>query len=121
MANIITKEITDIIHDPASTIVLATLDGKGFPEAAVTDTIQVDEQGNLLYLELLESSSTNRNLVRSIWFNGKVAVAVRGQRGERWQIKGRPVKTHITGDLFLHHYEAVRKQRGDVELAAVWV
>ncbi|AJE02161.1 hypothetical protein [Geobacter pickeringii] len=121
MAKKLTKDIIDLIHDPATTTVLATLDGNGFPEAVVTDTIRVDEHGNLLYLELLESSGTNRNLVRSIWFNGRVAVAVGGKAGERWQIKGRPVKTHITGDLFLQHYQEVREQRGDVELAAVWV
>ena len=37
------------------------------------------------------------------------------------QIKGRPVKTHITGPLYQRHYQRVREKLGDVDLAAVWV
>ncbi|HEY5974458.1 MAG TPA: hypothetical protein VIU41_06905 [Geobacteraceae bacterium] len=121
MALKLSREIIDLFADAESTKVLATLDEHGFPHVVVKQSLQVGEDGNLLYLELLESSRTNKNLVRSIWFDQKVAVAVKGKGGESYQIKGRPVKTHITGPLFLQHYRAVRERLGDVDLAAVWV
>jgi hypothetical protein len=121
MALKLSREIIDLFADAESTKVLATLDEHGFPHVVVKQSLQVGEDGNLLYLELLESSRTNKNLVRSIWFDQKVAVAVKGKGGESYQIKGKPVKTHITGPLFLQHYREIRERLGDVDLAAVWV
>ncbi len=121
MATNLSKEIIDLFTDSGSTKILATLDGDGVPHAVVKQSLQISEDGNLLYLELLESSRTNRNLVRSIWFDQKVSIAVTGKGGESYQIKGKPVKTHITGPVFQQHYTAVRERLGDVDLAAVWV
>lgn len=121
MAATLSNEIRELFADSASIKVLATLDEVGFPHVVVKQSLQVGEDGNLLYLELLESSRTNKNLVRSIWYDQKVAIAVKGAGGQSYQIKGRPVKTHITGPLFQKHYAAVRQRLGDVDLAAVWV
>ncbi len=121
MAAQLTTEIIDLFTDTDSTKILATLDGDGFPHAVVKQSLQVGDDGNLLYLELLESSRTNKNLVRSIWFDQKVAVTVTGKGGQSYQIKGKPVKTHITGPVFQRHYTAIRERLGDVDLAAVWV
>jgi len=101
--------------------VLATLDADGFPHAVVKQSLQPGEDGAIIYLELLESSRTNKNLVRSLWFNQKVAISLKGKDGRSYQIKGAPVKAHITGPLFQEHYTAVREKLGDVDLAAVWV
>lgn len=120
MAIQLTRRIIDLIEDNETTKVLATLDAEGFPHAVVKQSVHSGDDGNLLYLELLESSLTNRNLVRSIWFNQKVSVALWGKDGQSYQIKGKPVKTHITGPLFQKHYLAVRERLGDVDLAAVW-
>ncbi len=121
MATNLNKEIRDLIADAEATKVLATLDADGVPHAVVKQSLQIGEDGNIIYLELLESSRTNRNLVRSIWFDRKVAVIVTGRGGQSYQIKGKPLKTHITGPLFQKHYTAVRERLGEVDLAAVWV
>lgn len=120
MAVQLIKEIIDLLDNKETTKVLSTLDADGFPHAAVKQSLQSGKNGTILYLEFLESSRTNKNLVRSIWFNKKVAIALRGQQGQSYQIKGTPVKTHITGPLFQEHYAAVREKHGDVDLAAVW-
>jgi hypothetical protein len=59
--------------------------------------------------------------VASIWFDQKVSISVSNNNGQSWQIKGKPVKTLITGPVFLHHYQDVRRLLGDVDLSAVWV
>lgn len=121
MAIELTKEIIDLLAEEDTTKVLATLDENGFPHVVVKQSLQPGEDGTILYLELLESSRTNKNLVRSIWYDRGVAVTLKGKDGRSWQIKGKPVKTHITGSLFQKHYTAVRQKLGDVDLAAVWV
>jgi len=121
MAAALSKEIIDLLDRDDSIKVLATVNEHGYPHAASKPYIRVDGEGNLLYLELVESSRTQKNLVRSIWFNRKVAVSVSNSKGHSWQIKGKPLKALITGPLYLQHYREVRQRLGDVDLAAVWV
>jgi Pyridoxamine 5'-phosphate oxidase len=121
MATKLNKEIIALFGKDDSTKVLATVNDQGYPHAAAKPFIRVDDDGNLLYLELVESSRTQKNLVRSIWFDQKVSISVSDQNGQSWQIKGKPVKTLITGPVFLHHYRDVRRLLGDVDLSAVWV
>jgi len=121
MATKLNKEIIALFSSDDSTKVLATVNEQGYPHAAAKPFIRVDDDGNLLYLELVESSRTQKNLVRSIWFDQKVSVSVSDRTGQSWQIKGKPIKTLITGPVFLHHYRDVRRILGDVDLSAVWV
>lgn len=121
MATKLNEEIIKLFDDDESTKVLATVNELGYPHASAKPFIRVDDDGNLLYLELVESSRTQKNLVRSIWFNNKVSISVSDNDGRSWQIKGRPIKTLITGPIFLHYYRDVRQRLGDVDLSAVWV
>ena len=121
MATVLNKKIIALFSSDDSTKVLATVNELGYPHAATKQYIRVDEDGNLLYLELVESSPTQKNLVRSIWFDHKVSISVSDNQGQSWQIKGKPIKTLITGPIFLHHYRDVRERLGDVNLSAVWV
>lgn len=121
MAVQLSKEVIELIEDRETSKVLATVDETGAPHVVVKQSLHVGSDGNLHYLELLESSRTNRNLVRSIWFDRPVAIAIHGKSGRSFQIKGRPTKAHITGPLFQQHYIAVRGRLDDVDLAAVWV
>jgi hypothetical protein len=70
---------------------------------------------------LLESSRTNRNLVRGIWYDRPVAVLLTGQGDRSFQIKGVPIKAHVSGPIYQRHYKIARERLGDVDLAAVWV
>lgn len=121
MAAKLNKEIIALFSSDDSTKVLATVNENGYPHAAAKPFIRVDDDGNLLYLELVESSRTQKNLVRSIWFDHKVSISVSDSNGQSWQIKGKPLKTLITGPIFLHHYREIRQHLGDVDLSAVWV
>lgn len=115
------KELIELLADQETVKVLATVDQQGAPHAVVKQSIQLGEEGNIFYLEGLETSRTNKNLVRSIWFDHRVSIVVKGKEGQSYQIKGRPIKTHITGALFQAQYQALRQRLGDVDLAAVWV
>ncbi len=121
------KEVVDLISDPESIKIFATVDEKGNPHCVVIDFCTVLEDGNIAFAEEFEGSQTNVNLVRAIWFDkgpptGGVELTVRGKNGTTYQIKGKPYKYIYTGELFNKFYLAAREKWGpDSELAGVWV
>lgn len=120
MTAILTPDIIALLDDETTIKILATVSADGAPHATEQPSLH-HSGGAIHYLELLETSETNRNLVHNIWFGGAVAIALIGSNGCRFQIKGRPVKLHITGTLFLSHYERLRETHPDTGLAGVWV
>lgn len=121
MSNHLGNEVIDLLEAEGTFKVLTTTDEKGTPHAVIKQTIRLAEDGNILYLELLESSRTNKNMVHSIWFKHKVAITLCGKNGVSYQIKGRPVKALISGPIFQENYVDIRNQLGDVELSTVWI
>jgi hypothetical protein len=121
MATQLSQEQTALFNNRETHKVLATVDGNGNPHVVFKQSIHVAEDGNIHYLELLESSHTNHNLVGAIWFDRKVSVVVKGADKQSFQVKGIPVEVHIAGPLFQKHYVDVRQRLGDVDLAGVWV
>lgn len=115
----LSPEAVSLLNDDAVIKVLVTVDADGVPHAVVKQSLH-EADGRIRYLELFETSTTNRNLVRSIWFDGVVSVTLASPDGRSLQIKGRPVKNHISGPLFLEQYQRVRALYGDVDLAGVW-
>ncbi len=109
-----------LLRDETSTKVLATVGADGAPHAVVKQSLSVDGEGQLVHLELLESSRTNKNLLRALWSDGRVSVLVRGG-AESWQVKGRPLRADVAGPEFQEEYVRIRARLGDVDLAARWV
>lgn len=116
-----TPEIIALLQDSNTVKVLTTVDGDGVPHTVFKGSLRADESGNLQVLELIESSRTNRNLVRSIWYNRPVSVLLKGKDSRCFQIKGVPIKAHVSGPVFQKNYVAIRERLGDVDLAGVWI
>ena len=114
-------DVIALIDHEATIKVLATVDASGAPDAVEAPTLHYGGSGAIHLLEFLETSAVSRNLTHAIWYSGSVSIALCGQDGRRVQIKGRPVKVHITGVLFQRHYIHARERFGDVDLAGVWV
>ncbi|MGE5611053.1 MAG: pyridoxamine 5'-phosphate oxidase family protein [Bacillota bacterium] len=114
------EEVIELLDREDSVKVLATSDEDGTPYAVVRPWLHRDG-GKLVYLEPLESSRSNRNLVHALWFDRKVTVTVSDRDGRSWQIKGFPIKAHVCGPVFRRYYEQLRRLLGDVDLAAVWL
>lgn len=117
----LSAEIQQLLDQPTTTRLVATTDEFGKPYAVASPFLQAGAGGELVHLELLEKSATNRNLLRSLWFNKKVSVTLAGADGRSFVIQGRPVKALISGPVFRSHYQQVRALLGDADLAAVWL
>ena len=72
----LTAEILQLLEVPTTTRVLATTDEFGTPYAIASSFLQAGDGGELVHLELLEKSTSNRNLLRSLWFDKKVSLTL---------------------------------------------
>lgn len=121
MSNELRQQIAVLLEDPATVATIATLDENGAPRSVPSPFIRQDATGRLIHLELLETSTTHRNLLRSIWFDKPVSITLSGRSGQVVVITGRPHKAHVSGPLFSNYYRAVRSKLDDADLAAVWL
>ena len=115
------NEVVELLRESETVKVLATVDENGSPHAVVKQSLQLGEDGNLYYLEFLETSRTNKNLLRSIWFDRRVSVILKGKGDLSYQIKGKPVRSIVAGPVFQEHYLAARRRRPDADPVAVWI
>lgn len=120
MAAKITEEVKKILNSENSIKVLATVDKEGIPHVAFKNSIHVNEDGYIEYLELIESSRTNKNMVYSIWFGKTVIINVlEGKRS--FLIRGIPYRSIIAGREFEKAYCRVQEKKGKIDLGAVWL
>lgn len=112
--------VIDLINSGSSVKLLATVDGDGIPHVECNDFLQVVGD-KLHYLDFNEGSITSRNLTRSIWYDRLLAIVIRGQNGNTFQIKGKAIKNIVSGPLFQEHYVRVRNRFGDIDLCGIWV
>ena len=119
MSEIISESLKEIINNPESIKVLATVDKNGIPHAVFKNSITVNEKGLLKYFELIESSVTNQNMTNTIWHDGIVSVNVlSGSRS--FQIKGKIYKAIIYGSEFESDYLYVKKVLKE-DLSTIWL
>lgn len=120
MATIIKEEIQQYINAEDTIKVVASIDKNGIPHVVFKGSIHVNEDGNLEFYEILESSKNNQNFVHSIWFDKKVAVSILTADRKSYEIVGKPVKSITAGREFEQVYVSLREKLGDIDLAAIW-
>jgi hypothetical protein len=121
MGAVLDEDIGLLLRDPETIAALATTGSDGAVHVAFKDSFSVNEDGNLEYDEVIETSQTNKNLVYSIWFEKTVSISILAKDRRSYLITGRPVHAHIAGRHFREHYTALREKLGDVDLSTVWV
>ena len=119
MAITISNEVKEIINSPDTLKVLATVSREGVPHVVFKGSIKVNEEGLIEYLEIIESSQTNKNMVNSIWFNKTVAINV-FQNKRSFQIKGKVKQSIIAGRKFEERYIQI-KEKKNVDLSAIYL
>lgn len=116
---VITEHIRELLDDPGTLKLLATISPDGTPHAAYKGTLRA-EGDELVYYDLLQSSETNKNMVHAIWFDKKVSITILSKEREVYQIVGRPDRCITAGGEFEKTYRYLREQLGDTDLNAIW-
>lgn len=117
----LSKELVRLLKDADSVKMLGTVDKKGRPHIVVKDSMTLLENGEIAYAEDLDSSVSNKNMVRSIWFDNPVCVNI-SKGDESYQIKGKAKKCMITGPLFKEFLIRERGKTGNkADIQSVWI
>ncbi len=114
-------EVLELLRDPASVKLLATVDPDGTPHLAIRPSLTVLENGELAFAEELDSSELSQDLVHAIWRDRRVTVGV-SLGATVWQIRARLWRCVITGPLLKRFLLLARAERGpDADISTVWV
>lgn len=115
----ISEELIEFINCKDNIKVLATIGRDGIPHAVVKENMFI-ENNSIVYLELLEGSKTNKNMIYSLWFNKEVAINICDNGGTSFQIKGIPIKTIVAGPVFEKYYNYIIQEDPQNDLAAIY-
>ena len=117
------KEIVDALQDPQKMKVLTTVDKDGMPHAVPLGSLTLLEDGNIAFIELLETSQTQKNMLNCHYFKKDVSVLVIDDwaSGKVYQIKGSPYKYVYMGPIWEKFLEEVWKMLPDSDPAGVWL
>ena len=115
------EKAAKVISAQSSVKVLATVDSQGLAYAEEKEFLELTKEGNIIFLELLETSRTYKNFTRSLWFNKNISLTVIGEDKTSYRIIGKPVRILVNGAQYESYYKQVRELLGDVDLAAICV
>lgn len=118
----LSEQIVNLIQDEKTIKVVASVGKSGVVDAAIKQSLRINENGDVEFLEILESSDTNRNMIHSLWFEHNISILLFGKNRESYELRGIPVRSIIEGAYFEKEYRRVQKKfRGECDLAAIWV
>ncbi|GHS85217.1 hypothetical protein FACS1894103_6530 [Campylobacterota bacterium] len=120
MADTLREDALAALSDQGSFKILATLDENGAPHLTPKGSLRV-EGNELLHWEILESSKTNRNLTRSIWFDKPVSALVLTPDRRAFRFELKPIRNVVSGKLFGKHYEEAAAKFNGRGIAGVWI
>ena len=120
MAVEISQKLAEVLRNDSTLKVIATLSPQGEVHSAVKQSLTVDENGQIIYLEFFEKSQTNINLVNSIWFDKKISITAVTADRRSFLIKGKPVRTRVFEKEFEKYYKQSEEGNRDNDLVAVY-
>jgi hypothetical protein len=121
MAKLITYEIKNIIRSKDTVKVVSAVGKDGNPHTVFKGSLDVNEDGNLYFLEVMDTSQISKNLTYSIWFHKKVSVNILSADGRSYQIKEYIHKDIIAGSYFEEQYKKLRQRNEKADLTGIWV
>jgi len=106
------QRVRDTVANSGSLKIVSTLNENGTIHSAPKGTLKVNASGQFEYTEVLESSSSYKNVVRSLWFDKKVTVLVIGIDKRSYEIVGNIKRILTAGRYFEDAYKAFLEKRG---------
>jgi len=116
------EEVIKTLRDPETIKALTTTDEEGVPHTVFKNSLTVLENGYIAYMELIETSQTQRNILRSLWFRKKVSISfINPRTGITYQIKGEPYKFIVDGPLWDKFLGEIRMRIPKANPSGVWL
>ena len=116
---ILTGDLLRCLDDERTIKIVVASDDDGVPHPVVKESLRA-EGGDLVYLDFIESSRSNRHMTAALWFDRKVSVLVLGPDGRSFRITARPRRAVTSTRRFDGYYREAKEKYG-FDLAAAWV
>lgn len=117
---ILNAEVKNLLKKENTIKILATINDDNQIHVVAKDSIK-EHNGNIIYLEYLESSTANKNMIYSMWFKKTVTILILGEDKNAYQIKAVPIKCIVSGPVFQKYYTEVIEKPDHLDLASVWI
>ena len=119
----LSKEIVEALQDPRKMKTLTTVDKEGMPHTVPIGYMSLVEDGNIAFMELLDTSRTQKNLLNCLWFNKDVSILVSDdwENGKVYQVKGSPYKFLIYGPIWDQFLKGIWQMIPEADPAGVWL
>ncbi|MDR3300315.1 MAG: hypothetical protein LBU43_10070 [Candidatus Accumulibacter sp.] len=111
--------ILERLNEPNALKILVTLDEHGAPHPTPKGSLRWDGE-RIVSWEILESSHTNRNLTRAIWFDQPIVILLVTADKQAYKITVKAARNIVMGKEFTRHYEEAEQRRG-YGIAGVWL
>ena len=92
----------------------------GVPHTVYKGSLHVNDEGDIVFYDILESSKINEALVYSIWFEKLITVNILTEDRRSFEIIGRVKESITQGRKFEEVYKKLKQDR-DNDLNAIWV
>jgi len=119
----IPANIKKMLEDPKNVKTLTTVNTDGNPYSVPVNSVSVMADGNIAFMELLDTCQTQRNMLNCLWFKKTVSILVVGDwgKGEVFQIKGTPYKLLTQGPIWDQYLGMIWKIIPQADPAGVWL
>ena len=117
------KKVIEALNAPETIKTLTTIDDKGVPHTVVKGFMVSLDDETIAYPELIETSRTQRNMLRNYWWGNKmVAVCIFNKKKDlSYQIKGELYKFAVEGPIFKKFLDMVWNKLPDADPSGVWL
>lgn len=118
--SIIDNALREDINNPTSLKSVTAVLKSGVPHTVYKGSLHVNEDGDIVFNDILESSRINEALVNSIWFDKYITVNVLTEDKRSYEIIAKAKESITQGKEFEEVYKKLKKDR-DFDLNAIWV
>jgi hypothetical protein len=113
-------KLIELLESPDSVKIIGTLDADGAPCLAVNASITSLNGVTIVLSEQLETSRSNRNLVRSVWYDKPVTILALNA-SSAFEIRAEAYRCLAVGDIYSLMLTRTRALCGpDADIAAAW-
>ena len=112
-----------LLEHPNNVKTVTTVDKDGNPYSVPVNSVSVMDDGNIAFMELLDTSRTQKNMLNCYWFKKDVSIVVIADwgKGEAYQIKCRPYKFLTEGPVWDKFLDMIWKVIPEADPSGVWL
>lgn len=118
--SILNEKLISDINNPATLKSVTAVLKSGVPHTVYKGSLHINDDGNIEFNDIFESSKINEALVYSIWFDKYITVNILTEDKRSYEIIGKPLLSITQGKYFEEVYKRLKYEK-DSDLNAIWI